>query len=65
MIMALANGQYIMKLGSTCPTCGERVDETIRCRECGRGLHSRCADYHLTFDCQRCGDELWIGAVEL
>ncbi len=55
-----------MKLGRTCPTCLERItnDETIQCRECGCGLHSRCTDYYQTFDCQRCGDELWIGAVE-
>lgn len=55
-----------MKLGTICTTCGERIgdDDVSYCDTCGRGIHERCEEYETTFECQTCGDELWIGAVE-
>ncbi|RKD97915.1 hypothetical protein [Halopiger aswanensis] len=55
-----------MKLGTICTTCGERIetDQVTVCETCGRGIHDRCREYETTFECRRCGDEQWIGAVE-
>jgi predicted amidophosphoribosyltransferase len=56
-----------MIIGTRCTVCHgdvERGDHVI-CEECGRRLHERCAEYEMKFECPRCADEPWIGAVEL
>lgn len=55
-----------MKLGTKCTTCGERIERggLAKCEDCGTRRHANCADFERAFECQRCGDETWIGAVE-
>lgn len=55
-----------MKIGSECTVCAERVTDadTVQCDVCGQRLHRQCEEYVTKFDCDTCGDETWIGAVE-
>ena len=55
-----------MKIGKICSTCGDRIEPTgIKiCDTCGRGIHRPCEEYETSFECRKCGDETWIGAVE-
>jgi hypothetical protein len=55
-----------MKIGTRCTTCGTRPDdsEIATCETCGRGVHEPCEEYETAFECQYCGDEPWIDAVE-
>ncbi|WP_187432890.1 hypothetical protein [Natronococcus pandeyae] len=55
-----------MKIGNRCTICETQANEreiTI-CETCGRGIHDPCEEYETTFECQYCGDEPWIDAVE-
>lgn len=55
-----------MTHGTACRACLDEVprDAAVVCDSCGSRLHESCHDYFETFRCSRCGDELWIGAVE-
>ena len=55
-----------MKIGDRCTICRGRIGdrEVNDCKTCGRGMHDRCEAYETTFECQTCGAETWIGAVE-
>ncbi|ADQ68536.1 hypothetical protein Hbor_29990 (plasmid) [Halogeometricum borinquense DSM 11551] len=56
-----------MMMGNKCTVCGERLTEKhVRdCTICGCQMHNQCMEYFQTYECQTCGDETWIGAVEL
>ena len=55
-----------MKIGRRCTTCQRRIEESelVLCETCGREVHEPCDDYRTSFECNRCGDEPAIGAVE-
>jgi predicted RNA-binding Zn-ribbon protein involved in translation (DUF1610 family) len=55
-----------MLLNQRCTTCRERVTTTdqVKCETCGNHLHSECETFETNYECPRCSDELWVGAVE-
>jgi predicted RNA-binding Zn-ribbon protein involved in translation (DUF1610 family) len=55
-----------MKLGHTCTVCGERVGDAdlVHCEDCGADMHGDCIEYETKYECEECGDELWLGALE-
>jgi len=60
----VAGGAMLLK--ETCTVCGERVhqDRTVECDSCGERLHDACVEFEQQYECQDCGDETWIGALE-
>ncbi|MFW5974293.1 MAG: hypothetical protein ACOCPZ_02800 [Natrialbaceae archaeon] len=55
-----------MMINRRCTTCQGRVSvaEIEICGECGRAIHSGCAEFEQRFECPRCAEEPEIGAVE-
>jgi uncharacterized paraquat-inducible protein A len=55
-----------MLIQRRCTICQTDVSvaEIEDCEQCGRAIHSGCAEFEQRFDCPRCADELEIGAVE-
>lgn len=55
-----------MLIGDRCTVCHEDVEaaDRVTCEECGRGLHDRCAEYETEFECPRCAEDPWLGAIE-
>lgn len=50
----------------TCKACWDTPGDepVVVCDTCGSYLHESCAENYQQFHCSRCGEELWIGAVE-
>lgn len=55
-----------MLINKRCTSCKERIDpaDVVVCGECGKNVHSSCAEFEQRYDCPKCAEELEIGAVE-
>lgn len=55
-----------MLLKRRCTVCGDSVHtgELVECEMCGREMHEPCVEFETKYECERCSDEVWVGALE-
>jgi len=51
---------------NVCRICNGRFreEEFVACEACGEQYHASCLEYHASYECTDCAEDLAVGTVE-